>query len=192
LPGSRGNDVFLEKKRILPYKNFPTLLNFYQSLSSRKMGTDAYIIFSVDDQYYALPVGAVKQIIRAVQTTAVPEAPELLSGLINMGGDIIPVVNIRKQFKRPQREISVSDRIIIAQAPPHTIAFIVDDITDIAEFPETEITPSAGIFPKMEDYVSATAKFNGHTVLIYDIGCLFPEQTIEEITHHLSCTKESS
>jgi purine-binding chemotaxis protein CheW len=156
------------------------------------MNPDAYIIFSVDDQCYALPVGAVKQIIRAVQTTSIPEAPELLSGLINMGGEIIPVINIRKQFKLPQREILISDRIIIAQTPLYTIAFIVDDIVDISEFSGFDITPSTEIFPRMEDYVSGTAKYNGRTVLIYDIGCLFPKQAIEEITQHLSCAKENS
>jgi len=166
-------------------------LNLNKFTGSRKMNSNAYIIFSVDDQYYALPIGNVKQIIRAVHTTAVPEAPELLLGLINMGGEIIPVINIRKQFKLPQRETAISDRIIIAHPPPHTIAFIVDEITDIAEFSEADITPSTEIFPKMEDYVSAMAKYNGHTVLIYDIGCLFPEQTIEEITNHLSFAKES-
>ena len=156
------------------------------------MNENAYIIFSVDDQYYALPVSAVKQIIRAVQTTCLHEAPELLLGLINMNGEIVPVINIRKQFKLPQKEISVSDRIVIAQAPPHTIAFIVDYIEGIIEFSVSDITPSTEIFPKMEDYVMATAKYNDRTVLIYDIGCLFPSQAIEEITHHLSRAKEIS
>jgi purine-binding chemotaxis protein CheW len=167
-------------------------LNLYKFIGSRIMSSNAYIIFSVDDQYYALPVGAVKQIIRAVQTTFIPEAPELLSGLINMSGEIIPVINIRKQFKLPQREITVSDRIIIAWASFFTIAFVVDDIADIAEFSVSDITPAEEIFPRMEEYVSGTAKYNGRTVLIYDIGCLFPKQTIEEITHHLNSAKVNS
>jgi purine-binding chemotaxis protein CheW len=171
---------------------FPTLLNLYKYIGSRKMSSDAYIIFTVDDQYYALPVGAVKQIIRAVQTTSIPEAPELLSGLINMSGEIIPVINIRKQFKLPQREIAVSDRVIIAWTSFYTIAFIVDDIANIVEFSVSDITPAEEIFPRMEQYVSATAKYNGRTVLIYDIGCLFPKQAIEEITHHLDCAKVNS
>lgn len=167
-------------------------MNLNKFTGSRKMNSNAYIIFSVDDQYYALPIGNVKQIIRAVHTTAVPEAPELLSGLINMGGEIIPVINIRMQFKLPQRETAISDRIIIARTSLYTIAFIVDDIADIADFPASDITPSSEIFPRMEEYISGTAKFNGRTVLIYDIGSLFPSQAIEEITHHLSCAKENS
>jgi purine-binding chemotaxis protein CheW len=185
-------DVFLEKKQRLTYKNNPTLLNLYQFFGSREMDSDAYIIFAVDDQYVALPVGAVKKIIRAVQPTCLPEAPELLSGLINMGGDFIPVINIRKQFKVPERGISLSDRIIIAQTPLHLIAFIVDDIKGVMEFPESDIIPATDIFPKMEDYVAGTAQYNGHTILIYDIDCLFPKQAIEAIANHLNGAKETA
>jgi purine-binding chemotaxis protein CheW len=156
------------------------------------VNSGAYIIFSIDDQYVSLPVESVRQIIRAVQTTDLPEAPELLSGLINVGGEIIPVINIRKQFKLPQQEISIEDRIIIAKTPIHTIAFIVDDIKGVTEFSNSQIIPSTEIFPKMEDYVSATAEYKGHTVLIYDINCLFPKQAIEDISHHLTGAIETS
>ena len=156
------------------------------------MNPNAYIIYSVDDQYYALPVDAVRQIIRSVQTSHLAEAPELLAGLINMGGEIIPVINLRKQFKLPQREISVSDRIIIVQTPTHTVSFMVDYIEGIVEFSAPDITPAADIFPKMEDYILATTKYNDRTVLIYDTGCLFPNQRIEEIMHHLSGAERNS
>jgi purine-binding chemotaxis protein CheW len=176
----------------MPYKVYPTLLNLYHFVYSGQMNSDAYIIFSIDDLYVALPVGAVRRIIRAVQISCLPEAPELLSGLINIGGEIIPVINTRKQFKLPQREISASDRIIVAKTPLHTIAFIVDDIKGIIEYSNSDVIPSSAIFPKMEDYVSATAEYNGNTLLIYDIDCLFPKQAIEEIAYHLIGAKETS
>ncbi|MCU0598625.1 MAG: chemotaxis protein CheW [Desulfobacterales bacterium] len=186
------DDVFLEKNRIMPYKVYPTLLNRYHFARSEQMNPDAYIIFSVDDIYVALSVGSIRQIIRAVQITCLPEAPELMSGLINMGGEIIPVINTRKQFKLPQREISASDRIIIAKTPLHTIAFIVDDIKGIAEYSNSDVIPSSEIFPKMDEYIAATAEYNGNTLLIYDIDCLFPKKAIEKITSHLIGLKETS
>ncbi len=156
------------------------------------MYSKVYILFSVDDQLVALPVEAVNQIVRAVQITRLPEAPELLFGLINRGGEMIPVIHIRRQFKLPERDISVADRIIIAQTPLHTIAFIVDVIEGVIEIPDTEIIPAENIFPKMEDYVAATAEYNGRTVLIYDINCLFPDTAVEDMINHLNFDKETA
>jgi len=154
------------------------------------MNPSAYIIFLIDDQYYAIPVDRIKQVIRSVQLTYLHEAPELLQGLFNMSGEIVPVINIRKQFKLAAKDITPSDRIIIISTPSHIIAFIVDHIESIIELPETDITPSADIFPKMEDYIIGTAKYNGRMALIYDIDYLFPQQELEKITSHLNCAKE--
>lgn len=154
------------------------------------MDLHSYLVFTVDDQFYALSVDAVKQIIRSVQLIFLPEAPEFLLGLINMGGEMIPVINIRKQFKVPGKSISLSDRIVIARTHFYTIAFIADQIESIIELPQSDITPSEDIFPRMEDYIIGTAQYNYHTVLIYDINSLFPETEIEKITRHLNYDKE--
>jgi purine-binding chemotaxis protein CheW len=156
------------------------------------MSPNAYVIFSINDQWYAITVAAVRQIIRSVQLTPVHEGPELLQGLINMNGEIIPVINIRKQFKFADREISLSDRIIVTSSLPYAIAFIVDQIEGVVELSKSDITPSEAIFPKMEDYIIGTAKYNGHTALIYDIGSLFPQPEIKKITLHLKQAQENS
>ncbi len=149
------------------------------------MGSHAYIVFCLEDQWVGLPVASVRQILRAVSITQIPDAPELIAGLINMAGEMIPVINIRKQFKLPEKEISLSDRILIVQALGYSMAFVVDDVAGVVEFSDAQIVPAAEIFPKLEDYVAATAPYLGKTVLIYDIKSLFPNQPIETITHQI-------
>lgn len=156
------------------------------------MGISAYLIFAVEDQFYTLPVDAVKQIIRSVQLIFLHEAPELLLGLINIGGEMTPVINIRKQFKVAERGIYLSDRIVIVQTPSYSFAFIADRIEGIIQLSLSDITLSEDIFPRMEDYVIGTAKYNDHTLLIYDINSLFPETEIEKITRYLNNDKESA
>ena len=153
------------------------------------MNQNAYVIFKVDEQFYALSVGSVKQIIRSVELTYLHEAPELLQGLINLKGKIVPVMNIRKQFQIADKAISLSDRIVIAVSSPYIIAFIADFIEGIIELSQSEITPSENIYPAMEDYILGTAKYDNHTVLIYDIGSLFPKSDIENIINHINNSK---
>lgn len=150
------------------------------------MNKKAYIIFALDDQRYALPVTSVKNVIRSAALTYLTEAPDLVLGLLNIGGTFIPVINIREQFDLPQKSIQVSDRIIIAQASTYTIAFIADSIEDVVELEQEPLDQSVEIFPGMEKFFVGISRHNGFTVLIYDINTLFPEQMIKHITDELN------
>lgn len=154
------------------------------------MNRQSFIIFALDDQRYALSVKSVKNIIRAVQLTYLSEAPDLVLGLLNLSGTFIPVINIREQFELPQKPIRVSDRIIIAEASQYTVAFIADSVDDVVELDRKPLDQSVDIFPGMEKFLAGLSHHNGHTVLIYDINTLFPEQTIKNITDELSQIEE--
>jgi purine-binding chemotaxis protein CheW len=150
------------------------------------MDKKAYIIFALDDQRYALSVKSVKNVIRSVALTYLTEGPDLLLGLLNLGGIFIPVINIRKQFDLPQTPIQLSDRIIIAEASTYTIAFIVDSVEDVVKLEQEPLDQSVEIFPGMEKFLAGISRYEGQTVLIYDINTLFPEQMIKHITDELN------
>ncbi|MBC2713878.1 MAG: chemotaxis protein CheW [Desulfobacteraceae bacterium] len=154
------------------------------------MNKKAFIIFALDDQRYALSVISVKTIIRSVQLTYLTEAPDLLLGLLNLGGTFIPVINIREQFGLPQKDIRISDRIIIADVSKYTIAFIADAVEDVVELEQEPLDQSVDIFPGMEKFLAGISRYNEHSVLIYDINTLFPEQTIKHITDELKQIEE--
>jgi len=154
------------------------------------MNKKTFIIFNLDDQRYALSVKSVKNIIRSVALTYLSEAPDLLLGLLNLGGIFIPVINIREQFELPQKNIQISDRIIIADVSKYTIAFIADAVEDVVALRQEPLDQSVDIFPGMEKFLAGISRYNEHTVLIYDIDTLFPEQTIKHITDELKQIEE--
>ena len=154
------------------------------------MNKKAYIIFALDDQHYALSVKSVKNVIRATALTYLSEAPDLVLGLLNLGGDFIPVINIREQFSLPPKNIQVLNRIILAEASSYTVAFIADSVEDVVELTQEPLDQSVDIFPGMEKFLAGISRYHGHSVLIYDIDTLFPEQTIKHITDELKQIKE--
>lgn len=72
------------------------------------------VVFTLDEQRYALHLAAVERIVRVVEVTPLPKSPEIVLGVVNVQGRIIPVVNIRKRFRLPEREIALSNQLIIA------------------------------------------------------------------------------
>ena len=138
-----------------------------------------YLIFGLEDQRYAMALGVVIKVIRAVGFTFLPEAPENLLGLINLGGEIIPVLDVRKRFHLPNREIDLDDRIIICKGSARTIAFVADVVEGVVQFASEEVDEAVHILPEMEHYIEGVGKLNDDTVLIYDLDRLFSIQEIE-------------
>jgi purine-binding chemotaxis protein CheW len=124
--------------------------------------------FNLDDQKYALFLSAVIRIIRAVEITGLPKAPEIVLGVINMHGLIISVFDIRKRFRLPQREMQLDDQLIIASTSKRTVALLVDSVNDVIEIPEEKIIAGEKILPGLE-YVEGVVKTEDGMILIHDL-----------------------
>lgn len=126
------------------------------------------VVFSLDDQRYALYLHAVERIVRAVKVIPLPKAPDIILGVIDMQGQVIPVVNIRRRFDLPERKIDLSDRFIIAHITRRTVALVVDAVSGVIEPAEEKLAPAEKITPGME-LIDGVIKLEDGMVLIHDL-----------------------
>jgi purine-binding chemotaxis protein CheW len=131
-----------------------------------------HILFSLDDERYAVPVGMVERVVRAVQITRLPEAPAWVEGIITVNGRIIPVVSLRQRFHLPSRPLQLSDRIMICRTVQRTLAFTIDQVHEVVSLPPEMRDEAAAIFPQLEEYIVGASRLADDTVLIYDLDRL--------------------
>jgi purine-binding chemotaxis protein CheW len=143
--------------------------------------TDQYLIFTLDEQRYAMGLSGVEKVIRAVEMNILPESQDLVLGLINMQGKIIPVINIRKHFYLPLRELDISNRIIISNTSELTVAFVVDTVEGVVEIPKERVNEAQKIFPKLEQYIEGVGKLKEDTVLIYNVENLLSTKDVNKL-----------
>ena len=141
------------------------------------------IVFNLDEQRYALHLSAVERIIRIVEITPLPQAPEIVLGFVNVQGQVIPVFNMRKRFRLPDREISLSDHLIIARTAKRTVALVADAASGVVECGEEELAAANRILPDLK-YVEGVAKLEDGLILIHNLDTflsLEEEKTLEQI-----------
>ena len=92
--------------------------------------------FLLDDQRYALHLGVVERVIPAVEITPLPKAPEIVLGLINIRGKIIPTLNIRRRLQLPERETELNDHFIIANTSKRTVALPAESVGGVIQISE--------------------------------------------------------
>jgi len=130
--------------------------------------TDQIVVFSLDELFYALPLHTVVRVIHAVETRHLPKAPEIISGIINVKGQIIPVADIRKRFGLVTREIDPDDRLIIADTEKRQIAILVDTVTGIRDLAPGQQKKAEETLPFAE-HLRGVAKIDNELILIYDL-----------------------
>ncbi len=126
------------------------------------------VIFILNEQQYALHLSSVDQIVRIVKITPLPKAPDIVYGVVNLKGKIIPVINIRKRFRLPEREIHLSDHLIIAKTSMRTVALLADEVSRVVETTASEVIESEKILAYM-DYVEGVVKLEDGLILIHDL-----------------------
>ena len=130
--------------------------------------SNSLVIFTLDEHSYALHLPAVERALRMVEISPLPKAPEIVLGVINVQGRIVPVFNVRKRFRLPERETSLSDQLIVAQTSRRTVAMLVDAVSGVVAYPEQQVITADRVLPGLE-YLEGVAKLDGGMILIHDL-----------------------
>ena len=89
--------------------------------------TTQYIVIQLGDEQYGIDIKNIDNIVRIQHITRVPQVPAYLKGVINLRGEVIPVMSIRLKMDLPEDEMTKASRIIILKLEQHgTIGIIVD------------------------------------------------------------------
>ena len=124
--------------------------------------------FTLEDHNYAVNLAAVARIVHVAEVAPLPQAPEIVLGIINFSGKIIPVVDMRRRFRLPEREMALYDHLLIARTSKRELAFIVDRVTGVVEYGEEEWTAAARIAPGLE-YLEGVVKLKDGLIFIHDL-----------------------
>jgi purine-binding chemotaxis protein CheW len=145
--------------------------------------SEKLVVFLLDSQRYALRLPTVNRVVRAVEVTPLPGAPGIVLGVINVEGRVVPVFDIRRRFRLPDKELSAGSHLIIARTSGRTVAILADSISSVVEVPSAEITTISEVLPQIE-HVAGVAKLGDGMILIHDLDrflSLEEEQALDEV-----------
>lgn len=126
---------------------------------------DKLVLFHLDEQRYAIDLAVVERCIRIVEITPVPKASSVVLGVINMSGQIIPVVNTRTLLGVPDREAGLNDHLLIALASGYKVALLMDEVTGVMDFDMKKFIASEDIFPGIGQVEGAVMLEDGITFI---------------------------
>ena len=132
------------------------------------MGKKKYVVFQLTNQRFALPLTVVEQVVQVVEICPWPKMPDYIHGIINLHGEIIPVINIHFLFGLPAKEIELSDQLIIAATSSRKLAILVNSSHEVLELEDDKVVNSDKIMFEMI-YIQGVMKLENGMVLINNI-----------------------
>ncbi|WP_309892346.1 chemotaxis protein CheW [Archangium sp.] len=143
------------------------------------------LLFTLEAQRYALPLEDVRELVRAVRLTPLPRAPAVVEGLLDLRGELLPVLDMRRRFRLPARRLSPSDHLIVAQAGARRFALRVDRAEGLLALEPGQLDPSPRELPGV-GYVAGALKLPDGLVLLHDLRTFLSQAEALELEEALA------
>lgn len=130
-----------------------------------------YVVFQLGAETFGLEINKVKEIIVYQESTRMPGSSNLIEGIINLRGHVIPIFNLKRKFGFPEVENTGGTRIIVVEAKENTVGIIVDKVNEVVmisgeliEKPSSLITTGVD-----EDFITGVAKMESGLVILLEL-----------------------
>ena len=134
------------------------------------------VLLKVDGQTYALHLAAVDRVLRMAEITPLPGAPDAVEGVINIQGEVVPIVSIRRRLGLAERAVGASDSLVVARGRARRLAIIAESVVGVVECPADAVVGSGDLARGIR-HIEGVLKTSDGLVLIQDLERFFsPEE----------------
>jgi len=138
------------------------------------------VTFRLGEEEFGVQILVVSEIIRLVQITQVPNAPEFIEGVINLRGKVLPVVGLRKRFKLPDAELNDDSRIIVMKLNGNEVGFLVDAVSEVLRIPESTVEEAPPVVAGIgSEYIEGVGKLHERLLILLNLEALLGGAGIE-------------
>lgn len=141
-----------------------------------------FLTFYLEDEVYGVHIADVKEIIAMMKTTPVPKTPKFIQGVMNLRGNIIPVVDMRLKFDMPSVPPQTYTAIVIINLDNKLIGFIVDKVEEVINVMDEQLSlpPEFGGHIDTK-FIKHMAQYKQKVVMILDLVALFGDEELEMV-----------
>jgi len=145
--------------------------------------TTQVIVFTLGDEKYGVDISQVREIIRPTKITKIPNAPDFVEGVINLRGQITTIINLRKRFGLPPKEIDNDTRIIVVEYNDAVIGMMVDTVNEVKYLSKDDIEPLPNIVTSRSEakFLKGVGKLTDGLLILIDLNKVLSQEEVEKI-----------
>jgi purine-binding chemotaxis protein CheW len=123
------------------------------------------VSFHLGSEEYGVDIAQVQEIIRMVEITHVPRAPHFMEGVINLRGQLIPIIDLRTRFAMPRVDTTKSTRIVSKR-----VGIIVDSVSEVLNIPLEQVEDAPDMIAGVgTEYIQGVGKVGDRLIILLDL-----------------------
>lgn len=132
--------------------------------------TRQLVTFALGSEEYGIDIAQVQEINRIVPITRIPRSAEHVEGVINLRGQLIPVMDLRTRFGMARIEPTRMSRIIVTEVHGRRIGLIVDSVSEVAQIPLADIEPTPDFVSVAHpEFLHGVGKLKQRLIILLDV-----------------------
>ena len=138
--------------------------------------------FTLDENIYAVDIMRIREIIKPQKLTNLPKALSYIEGVLNLRGSVTPVIDLRKRFDLPLRNIDSSVRLLIVRVAKQLLGLMVDSVTEVITIPAKDIKPPPQIAGGVgAEFLLGVCLVQDSLVILLNIDAIFTDREASEL-----------
>lgn len=135
------------------------------------INTQKYVVFKLFNEEYGIDILRVKEIKEMMNITRIPKAAHFVRGVINLRGEVIPIVDLRKKFNLPPGEDTENTRIVIVTIDDITVGLVIDSSSEVLELSSDLIEEAPSSVGSIDQAcISGIGKMNNRLIILLDVA----------------------
>ena len=129
------------------------------------------VTFALGSEEYGVDIAQVQEINRMVTITHVPRAPRFMEGVINLRGQLIPIIDLRTRFGMERSERTKNTRIVVTEIGSKRIGMVVDSVSEVLRIPVEQIEDAPDLVAGVDtEYIRGVGKMGDRLIIMLDLG----------------------
>ena len=152
------------------------------SKKDREEGILQLVTFHVGNEEFGVDILEVREINRMMEITRVPHSPDFVEGVVNLRGQVIPVVDLRKRFRLEALARDKNTRIVVVEMSESVVGFLVDSVSEVLRVSTAKVEPPPAIVAGIEsDYIQGVVKLDDRLLILLDLQKLLTRGETKEL-----------
>jgi purine-binding chemotaxis protein CheW len=133
--------------------------------------TSQVVSFKLGSEAYGVDIAQVQEINRMVSITHVPRAPQFMEGVINLRGQLIPIIDLRARFGMPRAEHTKNTRIVVTEIGTKRVGMVVDSVSEVLRLPVDQIEEAPDMISGVDtEYIRGVGKIEDRLIILLDLA----------------------
>jgi purine-binding chemotaxis protein CheW len=141
------------------------------------MSEQQLVVFGLGKEEFGIDISRVREIVRLQNITAIPQSMDFVEGIVNLRGQIVPIVDLCKRFRVVNSSSTEESarRIIVVNMAEQNIGVLVDGVSEILRIPDESIEPTPPIVASgiSSDFIRGVAKVENRLIIVLDLDRIF-------------------